>query len=141
MPAPASVEERGLVDDVGAGRHGVLGGRLGRAQGRGVAFGVRDLDDRTALVAQALQVALLVLDPFGEQHFEHLVGALGGLAASSPRATARSRWVRWRQARYFVRSVGLTNSTSSDSYIAPPCPVAADCARGLGVGMLKKNFF
>ncbi len=104
VPAPAPVEERGLVDDVGAGRHCFLGGRLGLAQRCGVTLGVRDLDDLTALVAQALQVALFVLEPPREQQLEHLVRAL--LRARQLPARHREIEVRQMAAGEVLREVG-----------------------------------
>ena len=104
MPAPAPVEERGLVDDVGAGRHCFLGGRLGLAQRCGVTLGVLDLDDLTALVAQALQVAPFVLEPPREQHLEHLVRAL--LRAHQLAARHREIEVRQMAAGEVLREVG-----------------------------------
>ena len=80
MAAPAAVEERGLVDHVGAGPHRGEGLGLGGGElGDGVA-GHGDLDDGLALGDQPFDVLGLVLLTAGGEHVEHGVVALGAVA-------------------------------------------------------------
>ncbi len=83
VAAPAAVEERGLVDDVGTGPHGGEGLGLGGGErGDGVA-GHGDLDDGPALGDQPFDVLGLVLAAAARQHVEHGVVTLRAVALAA----------------------------------------------------------
>lgn len=94
MPAPHPVEERRLVDDVRAARHGG-DGRVLRVE-EGLPSVTVDLDghDASTVVPELLQVRVLVLEPAAEQHVEGLVGLLGREPAALGNVELQPRQVR-----------------------------------------------
>ena len=76
MAPPLAVEERRLVDDVGAGRHRVAGGGRGGAQ---VVVGLADLDadDGTTGGVEGDEVALLVLEALATDDVELGIDSIG----------------------------------------------------------------
>src|SRR5207244_12307442 len=77
MAAPAPIEERALIDDVGTGLHGGdgLGMRLLQVGDR--ALGKRELDGLQALRPEPGQMLTLVLQAATAEHVQHRVVTLG----------------------------------------------------------------
>src|SRR4051812_14639191 len=77
------VEERGLVDDVGAGLHGLLGVDLGGGERGDGVVGILDLDDVQTLGQEAGELLLLVFAAAAGEDVEHGVFLLGALTLAA----------------------------------------------------------
>ena len=91
-PPPAVAGEGGLVDDVGAGAHRVLGGRGGGCRTRRPS--TRDVDDVAAILAQLREERLLVLVALPGDEVGELVPAVRPAALAARRLELEPRQIR-----------------------------------------------
>ncbi len=121
VAAPATVEEGGLVDDVGAGLHGGEGLGLGVVE---LGDGVAGHGDRRRPVLPSLRgrstCAVSCSPPRRDKTSSIGSSRLG--RSRSPRAADSSSWVRCSHAEKPVRSLALSASVPSSRRCMSPYP-------------------